>query len=185
MEAMADLSALKDAIIEEVEGAIGVVNNVRDDLMGRKHRIESLLAGWRGSIGAAAIKGAKVFHLNIGGHPVDIAADMVDRSTLLGCLLKEQWRSLLLTDSKGRIFLDFDIEHMEPILDAMWIAWKGHHPLILASKEASNLAVCYIQLSAYPICHSKRAGAGSAEPCVSKASSSQHPHTLLRQNLYA
>lgn len=59
-----------------------------------------------------------VVALNCGGHDEELRVDVLDKS-LFGCLLKKEWRSLLLQDAQGRYFLDVDFHWIEPILIAM------------------------------------------------------------------
>lgn len=65
---------------------------------------------------------SRLIRLNIGGLLREISTATMCREefpTLLGCLLKERWDCLLLKDKTGRIFLDFDGDWLDPVLDGM------------------------------------------------------------------
>eukprot|EP01039_Chlorochromonas_danica_P003695 gene3695-4043_t len=65
----------------------------------------------------------KLLTLNVGGTKITISYDLIlnagRQCGLLGVLLHPRWRSLMVRDREGNIFLDLDAEWLQPILDSM------------------------------------------------------------------
>eukprot|EP01039_Chlorochromonas_danica_P011198 gene11198-12486_t len=65
----------------------------------------------------------KLLTLNVGGTEITISYDLIlsagRQCGLLGVLLHPRWRSFMVRDREGNIFLDFDAEWLQPILDSM------------------------------------------------------------------
>lgn len=60
-----------------------------------------------------------LLRLNIGGHSVDIKLSALTAAqwNCFSCILAPHWHPYLLKDNCGRIFLDFDLEWIEPLLN--------------------------------------------------------------------
>eukprot|EP01031_Cornospumella_fuschlensis_P034110 gene34110-41284_t len=72
------------------------------------------------SASVSPLKGSNtLLRLNIGGHNVDIklSALAAARWNCFSCLLAPHWQAYLLKDNTGRVFLDFDLEWIEPLLN--------------------------------------------------------------------
>ncbi len=65
--------------------------------------------------------------LNFGGSHYDVPREQLVKDpsigwNLLSCLLSKRWEEFLLQDKRGRIFFDYELEWMKPLLSAI----RGH-----------------------------------------------------------
>eukprot|EP01039_Chlorochromonas_danica_P001138 gene1138-1242_t len=77
----------------------------------------------------------KLLNLNVGGNKISISYDAIlgagRQCGLLGVLLHPRWRSFMLRDRDGNIFLDLDAECLQPILDSLQINQLDPKPSFL------------------------------------------------------